>query len=129
MSRHLAGFAVLSDDLITIKKGLPHRLDWKKKRPSGITDSDALLAYKVWTNGKPTSYRIRIVDYDTAPDTYKVVVPEQKEPATVSNTSPVGLWEALPGSVAASSDAVIFEVTGGAGEIHFSDVVMWVLRN
>ena len=127
MSRHLAAFQVLKDGPFTMKKGDPPRK--LKTHTTLTTDSYALLAYKVWTNGKPMKYQVKVVDYNAAPDKYTYVGPFSYE-GPISYKTPVGVWEAFPASAAATGDEVIFEVTSGeGGTVTFSDVVLWTMRN
>ncbi len=93
---------------------------------SGITGKYALLAYKVWTSGRPMNYRVEIVDYHAAPDKVTPVVYSE---AAISNRTPVGWWEAFSASAARTGDDVIFRVTTGEGSLYISDVVLWVMRD
>ncbi len=119
MARRLAGFQVLKDYSFKMKKCDDARRF--KMRLSRIDGNHALLAYKVWTNGKPVKYEIDIDD--CAGNKYTLV-----DRCTVSHRMPTGTWEAFPAS-AARTGHVRFRVKSGAGTAYFSDIVLWCMRN
>ncbi len=119
MARRLAAFQVLRDCGFKLKKcDDPRQFKMKMSRIDG---AHALLAYKVWTNGKPVKYEVDI--YDCAGNKKTLV-----HGATASNRMPTGTWEAFPAGAAARGN-VRFRVKAGSGTAYFADVVLWCMRN
>ncbi len=121
MARRLAAFQVMDDYGFRLKKGDPAK-EFKMKL-TAVDGAHALLAYKVWTDGKPVTYSIRVPNYKGR-DTYFGVYG-----STVSHRKPAALWEVFPADLVRRYDHVLFTVTGGKGRVYFSDVVLWCMRN
>ncbi len=123
MAKRTAAFQVLRDKPLKLKKKGDTKFEVDFDRISG---SYALLAYKIWTNGKPMRYEADIVDYHAAPDRVTRIVYGE---AAISNKIPAAWWEAFSANAARVGDDVRFRVTAGTGAVYISDVVLWVMRN
>ncbi len=121
MAKRTAAFQVVTKKLILRKKGCADPIPMGMSRIDG---KDALLAYRVWTDGKPMKYRIEVGNCRVSPHKYTRV-----DGDTVSNKKPIGLWRAFPTKVARTADCLRFRVTSGEGAIAFGDVVLWCMRN